>query len=298
MTVHVLPCGTSILRNLQPPFDAAGPLRAQVRDLTDWARRELAAAGRADPRAWAAALDDAIADVRGPLRAAQNPVALSAELAGLDRHVTRPADTDRIVLLASDTADGVLSAILVGVALNRPIDYYPAPVRNNTDRPCPVLTDPVRLPVDLIRIEGLLPDSTARFEGAMAQLGSAMAWAARLDRSAPLVIHLSGGYKATIPYLVTLTEYLAKAWPPVEAWCLHEGDDANNPDPQPLRIRLRSVDLAADLRAVSLAARGEHPGGRLLDFAYTTDNAGAVHLTPLGHGLAALLPGLLELLDA
>lgn len=138
-----------------------------------------------------------------------------------------------------------------------------------------------------MRIPGLLPDSTGRFSEAMAHVAAAMVWAARLHRShgEELTIHLSGGYKATIPYLVALAEYVQAAWPPVRAWCLHEGDADDNPAPQPVAIGLRRVGLRADLDCLEQARTGKLPGNdRLLGFAYT-DVGGRAALTPIGYAL-------------
>jgi hypothetical protein len=196
------------------------------------------------------------------------------------------------VLLASDTAEGVLAALLNAARLRDQVVYHPMPQLDSAAAGHSVLDQGNEEPLHILRIPGLLPNSTDRFSEAMAHVAAAMVWAARLHRNAgeELAIHLAGGYKATIPYLVALAEYVRAAWPPVRAWCLHQGDADDNPAPQPVAIGLRRVDLGADLGCLKEAQVGRLPDDeRLLGFAYT-DNGGRAALTPIGKALDAMGP--------
>lgn len=293
MTVHLLPCGTSLLRLPRPDGLAQTLDREDVADVQRWAAAALGADGLSDPGRWKAGFTTELGHLFDRLRRCPQPVRLSAETASLHQHNPRPRPADPVVLLASDTPEGVASALLVGVSLNRPVHFHSQPVLDGRTIGIEIVGGSGE-PVQIMRIEGLLPDRTDTFTEATRGLAQATVWAARLPRppAAPLVIHLTGGYKATLPYLVTFAEFVHHAWPPVQAWCLHEGEKENaqgsHRPPQPVRIWLRRVDLQEDLAILAQAATGERPAdSRLLDFAYTDVN-GAIQLTPLGEGLLAV----------
>jgi hypothetical protein len=290
--VHLLPCGVSILRNMRPPDPVTTLGAGDVRAMTGWARRELTATRRDHPDQWAKSFRADVVPYFKAIRDCQQPVKLSAEVASLHRHTPPPDARDRIVLLASDTAEGVLAALLNAARIRQRVIYHPKPVLDSTATGHPVLDEGAEEPLRILRIPGLLPDSADRFSEAMAHVAAAMVWAARLHRrhGEELTIHLSGGYKATIPYLVALAEYVGAAWPPVHAWCLHEGDAHDNPAPQPVAIGLRRVDLRADLDCLRQARTGVLPDDeRLLGFAYA-DVSGHAALTPIGYALNAIVP--------
>jgi CRISPR-associated protein (Cas_APE2256) len=290
--VHLLPCGVSILRNMRPPKPVTSLAAADIRAMTGWAHRELTPTGRDDPDRWTASFRDEVGPYLDAIRGCQEPVKLSAEVACLHRHAPQPTAGDQLVLLASDTADGVLAALLNAARLRHRVVYHPEPLLDSTAAGRPVLDEGTEEPLHILRIPGLLPDSTERFSEAMAHVAKAMVWAAHLHRrkNEELMIHLAGGYKATIPYLVALAEYVLAAWPPVRAWCLHEGDADDNPAPQPVVVGLRRVSLGDDLGCLKEAQAGRLPDDeRLHDFAYT-DDGGRAALTPIGHALACMVP--------
>lgn len=293
MTVHVLPCGTSMLRDPRPPQLNATLDRTDLRDLKALASQQLGTDNRNHPDdRWASRVEARLSGYGPALRGCSELTLLSAETASLHNHRPALAAADPIVLLASDTAAGVLSALLVGLQTGRPVHYHPRAVLDGVDAGTRILGGTGE-PVHVIRIEGLLPDSTARFTDAAEQLALAVLWAARIPRPAgvPLVFHLAGGYKATLPYLVPLAEYVKAAnWGPVEAWCLHEGDTDLNPHPEPVAVGVRQVDLEADLACLERAGSGVLPDDtRLLGFAYTeVTGSGRAELTPLGRALTAI----------
>lgn len=293
MTVHLLPCGTSLLRLPRPDGLAQTLDRDDVADVQRWAASALGADGLDTPDRWSAGFTTELGHLFDRLRRCPYPVRLSAETASLHQHDPRPRPADPVVLLASDTPEGVACALLVGVALGRPVHFHSRPVLDGRTAGVEVVSGGGK-PVQVVRIEGLLPDRTDKFTEATRGLAQATVWAARLPRPsvAPLVIHLTGGYKATLPYLVTFAEFVHHAWPPVQAWCLHEGEKDNAEGryqpPQPVRIWLRRVDLQKDLAILAQAEAGQQPtDSRLLDFAYTDANGG-IKLTPLGQGLLAV----------
>jgi hypothetical protein len=292
VTLHLLPCGVSILRNLRPPNAVTSLALSDVRVMTGWARRELDTTGRDQPDRWAASFRAEVGPYLDAIRGCQQPVKLSAEVASLHSHQPRPDAGDRLVLLASDTAEGVLAALLNAARLAGGVVYHYMPLLDSTATGHAVLDGRSGEPLHILRIPGLLPNSAARFSEAMEYVAVAMVWAARVHRGVgeDLEVHLGGGYKATIPYLVALAEYVRAAWPPVWAWCLHEGDPDDNPAPEPVAISLRRVDLKADLACLSQAHAGELPDDeRLFDFAYT-DVGGRAALTPMGRALSSMVP--------
>jgi hypothetical protein len=291
-SVHVLPCGTSILRNLRAGVPGCRMTPVQVDEMQRWASDELI---RDQPASqWRQTFARDVGPHLRLLQAAQDPVRLSAETASLTRYATRVGDglqpQDLVVLLASDTAEGMLAALLVAASLNRGVEEHPAPARDAAAHG-ELLTagQPGRAPVHVVRIPKLLPDSTTNFTAAMTDLAGAMLWAGRRRRRPEqrLVVHLSGGYKATLPYLLVMCEYLKALQPPVEAFCLHEGDPGSPVLPDLVEIFLRSVDLDADLALLNEAAQGNIPNDpRLGGFAYREVRGRAV-LTGVGHVLTA-----------
>ena len=291
-TVHVLPCGTSILRNLAAGVRGSPLTSVQLGAMGNWADNELL---RDQPASqWSQSFDRDIGPHLPGLRAVQDPVRLSAETASLTRYAGRAGGlgpTDLVVLLASDTPEGVLAALLVAAALRRGIRVHAAPPPNVAgDGELLVGEDSGDQPVHVMRIPDLLPDSTVRFTAAMSALARGMLWAGqgrRRPNGAGLVVHLSGGYKATLPYLVVMCEYLKALQRPVQAFCLHEGDPGSAVLPDLVEIFLRSVDLDADLAVLAQAAAGHMPTDpRLYDFAYE-EVGGRAQLTGIGSVLSA-----------
>ncbi|KLL13026.1 MULTISPECIES: hypothetical protein [Protofrankia] len=307
MTVHLLPCGTSILANLRPPRSVTSLESDDVRVLTDWAERTLTAGVLARPQTWAESFRDEVGPYLASITDCQRPVRLSAEVASLHRYRPFLDADDRIVLLASDTAEGVLAAVLNAARFRRPVRVHAEPVLDSLAEGVPLLGGAVGArpaepgePVHVLRIPRLLPDRTTTFTEAIENVAKALVWAALLHRPplTDLVLHLSGGYKATLPYLVSFAEYVNGERPKVFAFCLHEGDAANPAAENPnelVRIYLRATRTRDDMNELAVAETGRRPkdSERLLDFAYTEVGC-EVRLTPLGRGLAAMRPYLAE----
>ncbi len=278
MTSFILPCGTSVLDHL-------GHAVARFADQARAFR-----INEAPPTAWVGDLGAAGVPLGAP-----DPLSVSAESASLHRHRPRLAQDDHVVLLASDTPDGVAAAILNARLFGGATNFWTGPPTDGVE-PAELGRGGGVASVDIIRIAGLAPIRTDTFAGAMEVVARAFRWVLKRE-GGEVVLLLTGGYKATVPYLTVLAEY-AKALAPVRAFCLHEGDSVNFPPP--IEIFLRTVDLEADRREVRLAL-GEwaprpedpEPTARLLGFAYTRAPLdGRAVLTPLGRAIKAFLDAL------
>ncbi|WP_239405801.1 hypothetical protein [Frankia sp. Cj3] len=291
MTVHLLPCGTSVLANLLPPRSVTSLSRDDVGTMTAWAGRELTAGALDRPETWVESFHTEVGPYLEPIVRCPHPVRLSAEIASLHSYRAAISD-DRVVLLASDTAEGMLAALLNAARFRRPVRVHARPVLDGTADGVLLRAEAAGEPVHILRIPRLLPDKTETFTEAMENVAKALVWSALLHRPprAELALHLSGGYKATLPYLVAFAEYLNGERPPVRAFCLHEGG-AENPDPDLVEIYLRAIRTKTDMAELAVAETGCLPTDteQLLGFAYRNVHARA-ELTPLGWGLAAMRP--------
>lgn len=235
----------------------------------------------------------------------------SAELAALARYSDRRStdlprkarldagSKDTVVLLTTDTVAGLRSALWNALALTSGdptrVLWLPTP------------QDPVSHPegkVIIAPITGLAvgdPDAMFRAMRNLGLLGHALVD----DIVGPgkdYVFHLSGGYKATIPYLIGLAEGMRglkdkDKVASVTAYVLHE-DDLSHLIPLPLRILPYEV-LQDELESVDWDDQPPHGLGRrlhqvsghqLLDgYAYERRNK-EWRLTPFGEGLLHLIP--------
>lgn len=207
-------------------------------------------------------------------------------------------DDDLTILLSSDTEDGRACAVWTAVAL----------AKGDVDRvlylggvgPDTRLVRPERGQILVLSVEGLDAQQSAEFERAMEVLG----YVARLLvgnrgrvidpllRSQERVLfHLSGGYRATVPYLIATAEWLLSLGHDTQAHVLPEEAEKS------LRIPLRR--LPVEMIARELAGFGERtasavPEGALLEgYAYVRRPPGA-KLTEFGLGMRILFEEHLE----
>jgi hypothetical protein len=259
MALFVLPCGLSVFDNLRKGPGSSGatgvqPAATKVKSLLHWANQPGLLEHEDLLDGWLQDGPTRLVTQEGPagLALCRWPrELLSAELASLAAHNVPPpfGDRDRVVLLASDTNEGVLAALLNATRLGRRTRYRSTP---------PTVRDPGRArvvqriehrdgaPVEVIRIPRLLPDTNADFPQATGHIAHTLLWAVEQPeaRDGGVVLHLAGGYKATLPFLLVLAEYVrerARSLPggvrAVSVWCKHEhGTEA-------IRIPLRRVDL-------------------------------------------------------
>lgn len=292
-TAYLLPCGISILRALRdndasyPVTDARQAfLRAEEQwrvDLRDLPEDRLVAA-------WAETLAE---DAKDAAIAEADPARICAETQTLrTRTGLAPRQLldrgDRIVLLASDTANGTGAALCTAFIMTEgdpdKIGYV------STPPPEDVEDFPDALPagrVTIVRITGLRPKATD-IGTAVAAIGRVM-YAAHL-LGGPLEVHLTGGYKVTLLHTMAMTEILySKAPDRVTAWYIEEAEN------EPIEIGLRcfSPGLLRDMREeLTHAWKGQPPGGpRTFQGQLWRPQGEGTKLTDFGDGFLAVLGG-------
>lgn len=196
---------------------------------------------------------------------------------------------DHLVLLASDTAEGVLAALINAHLLGGAVTYRTYPPSDGRHEQYDMPPGSGSPSVEIVRIAGLVPRDTSTFTTAMELLARTINWALHWGDGA--VVMLTGGYKATVPYLAVLAEYAKAQDPTVKAFCLHEGDRTETP-PLPIEIYLRNVSVTDDKLEIDAAREGtmDRMAGRLRGFAYEYNHeTGKDKLTPLGYAISAFL---------
>jgi hypothetical protein len=321
MTIHLISVGKSILDFLSDPYGSAG-IEDMLADRISDAGAATAVIG-ATPEETANRIADCLTgtdpvlagELAGLVRRiglGRWPPGVSAELgtfaaAGHIRTGLPPGDV--AVLLTSDTSAGLAAALWNALALTGADPAAPGRDGTGLDRVryLPDLT-PVQGPADLTpifgslrgpgasglavicRVPGLDAADSAGFRDAMGYLG----WLGKglLDHvqrpGEEFRFYLSGGFKATIPYLTGLAEGvrgLAKAQ--VTAWVLHETTDT--------AIGLPLRKLAGDVVRSQLGyfnglVSDREPKGLQLDgYAYErSDDGRRWELTAFGVGLRNL----------
>lgn len=335
MTVHVISMGLSVLRALKDPrreLQSDASLREAVavaaphKLLADAGIGHLAS-DRARASEWiAAALADAdsaagkkLRDTAEAIRPQDWPLRVSAELDTFSRLSRRRSFVlgrgDIAVLVCSDTTDGLLAGVWNAIAF---ADGDIGRVRYVPDLDVPFsaeLKKSLRGNVVIARVVGLDAGDEG-FRSAMRGLGLL---ARRLFASGVLERHrdededfqfiLSGGFKASIPYLIGLAETIrsvddqclrelgvpelvpAPEPYPVTAWVQHETAD---PEAPPIGLPLRRFVAEAARQEVSgydeRGIRAEPLGVTLLEgYAYDVKKKREYRLTPFGEGLRAFL---------
>jgi hypothetical protein len=295
MTVHLLSVGLSILDSLAEgdadgyclvpagitPLDV---LRRPGRRPTEWVEAALAPPGpeRDD------AVRDRIVATAQKMGIGGWPTAASAELSGLP-----PASIDwkqdAVLLICSDDkkGEGLQAGLWNAVAMAPHNDIEKVALHADAGRPLAEIHGRVTL----VRIAGMDVGTAAGFRAAMDLLGqlgySLVNGGAR--RGEPITVHLSGGFKAAIPYLLALAEGLRshRTAHPVEAVVLHEQTKGD-----PIRLPLRRMSpqlLANELEAFDTTGycRGAPSTRQFEGWAYERA-AGGWLLTPFGVGMRAL----------
>ncbi|RKN33831.1 hypothetical protein D7044_08715 [Micromonospora musae] len=219
------------------------------------------------------------------------PATVCAEMETFTRVTRRNSvadDNELVVLLATDTVAGLVSGLWTAVGIadgeHHRIRYVAEPA---SITPAPG--------VALVRVPYLDASNERGFITAMSGLGALGHALLPTSGGQPVNfrLHLSGGFKAAIPYLIGLAEGL-RSFPPsqvadVEAYVLH--DTSDNVIQLPLRtlypdaIRNELAGFAPD------GSRKGLPAERSMDgYAYTADLVGrTARLTPFGAGLRTLL---------
>ncbi|MGW0084531.1 hypothetical protein [Streptomyces sp. NPDC003393] len=307
MTVHVVSVGSNLIDAMAAPsgvtgldVDQADAIRderpaAVLSDIVGsdsaQASQELAACLTAgtDQHRHLLELVDAVAPGRWSS-------GISAELDTLSRApggIALQSDTDVAVLLATPTVHGLTAALWNALALTdgKPerIDYLPAPEQQPPAA--------VRGHVLVVRVPGLEPREQNDFHKAMKALGTlgrALVTKVAESDDEDFHFHLSGGYKAAIPYLIGLAEGI-RSLPRgrnavVQAFMLHRDTQG-----EAIRLPLRRMNLKM-LRATlepfrATGRKRTAPDDEALDgYAYDLAADGTQYeLTPFGAGLLALI---------
>jgi len=337
VTVHLISVGRSVLNSLEKPDDqlanrglatairhsgahelipAGGDAGEQARAASDWVAAALGpgdgAAGSAEPPTGPAAR---LAEAAARVRPAIWPCRFSAELETFGkvlRGACRLPDHDIAILICSDTSPGLLAAVWNALALTGG-DF--SRVRYQADLNPGQRLARLRNHVVLIRVPHLDARSAEDFREAMGYLGRLarrLFESGELTTAEPFDFYLSGGYKATIPYLIGMAEAVRsvdrvslralgaehlmpdEGTYPAGAFVLHE---TARDDPGPIPLPLRLLDMEAvrsELR--DFDAAGHRPGipsSTLLNgYAYEITkrkDRETCTLTAFGAGLRAFL---------
>jgi hypothetical protein len=294
VTVYVMPCGVSLLDGLivkkhLGPADCK-PMRL-VRQAGDLGRAVLGLPDSEVVNWWAQHARPYAADAR---LTAWEPSVLCAETStltaasGRDHPRKLLDDQHRLLVLASDTEQGIAAALYLAQYIAEPEledVVYLSSRADLTAKPTAPDLRPGTLTV--LRIRGLNPiDSESAFKNAVADIGTALR--AAFDLGTAMDVHLSGGYKAILLHTLSMTELLYSLDPDrVRAINLFEGTDVVTP------IGMRRFDhpycreMRDELAAVT---RGEvHLTGRTFaGLAWTEEPC---ELNAFGEGFLAVLGG-------
>lgn len=208
---------------------------------------------------------------------------------------------DLMILLASDTVDGMLSALwnacfLTAGADPSVVDFSAGPHRSGA--PWTGLDRRGRVRIQVVpQLDLSRPRQADQAMRRLAEIARAVL--VDLGHAEKVVVHLSGGYKATIPFLIGIAEGMrsvdAAGHGPaqVTAHVVHDSSIVGD-DPTAVPIPLRRFDqhvLQQELMPFTdgRARRADLTHQLLFGYAYDTDGEAHVRLTPFGHGLMALV---------
>jgi hypothetical protein len=305
VTLHIVSVGSNLLDALEAPSRIRGldpDLADAIRDtsptcvLSDIAGTDSEAAADELAACLSAGTDQHRHLVRlvREIRPGRWPSVSSAELDTLTRapggrrHL---AADDVAVLLATDTVDGLTTALWNALALTG----------GDLDR-VEYLAGPAELPTAprghalIVRVPGLDPRTESDFTRAMEGLGTlgrTLVTKVADSGDEDFLFHLSAGYKAATPYLIGLAEGL-RSLPrkgTVQAFMLHR-DTQGSAIRMPLRrMNLRLLHKALGPFRENGRTALRPPDDRVLEgYAYdsTADGTG-FELTAFGAGLLALI---------
>ncbi|TDC84525.1 hypothetical protein [Actinomadura sp. 7K507] len=295
MTTYVVPCGRSVhdgLRKKEYCPQGVTPGRFADAEMAWWP--EASKDGDEVVAAWARALEQKAVAARLPdwdTRVCAEVNTLTVR--GPQRTPVLLSGGDRIVLLASDTEEGMAAALtsayIIAGGDTGLIGCVTAPAGDE-----PALDFPNRLPygrVTVVRIPRLAPQSSG-LRDAVAAIGQVLR--AAFDLGGSLEVHLTGGFKITLLHTLTMTELIHSRAPiRTSAWYIFDDErGAKGPD----RISLRCFPeehlraMREELSTVKL--KGRVPvGGSYRGVAWKETPDGSAVLTDFGHGHLAVLGG-------
>jgi hypothetical protein len=313
MTIHLMTVGTTVLKHLKDTVRPDGLIHESPDGTTYLRDADRLGVDRARPDSAARLLrllSEGDAAVRraalGVIRDAgtatwrQGSFAESSTLAVQTGH-SQVQPNDLVILLATDTVDGLLSAFWVAACLLRVSDVDDFDALDFLDdipaERVDSLARGARGRVFVVRLRGLRMTDPAGPSRAMRALGLAGRLACvSLAPEEGLVVHLSGGFKATLPFLLGTAEGLHSMLSGddpdrVRAVIVHE--DAPR---QAVRVPLRRLNLAHVKEELGSFDAGysstEPPHRALAGYAYDAGRKEGVRrwfLTPYGQGLRTLV---------
>jgi hypothetical protein len=297
MTTYIVPCGLSIRDGLSNPKKRTlGPAGARVKPFRDaekqWWPQARVELGERLVESWAAALADLAADAK----LAEWEYEVCAETSTLSkRTVTAGLATllergDHVVLLASDTDEGMAAALsvayLVAGADHGRIRCVAAPIDDTAAEgfrasvPAGAVT--------VVRVGGLAPNTELRT--AVAGIGRVLR--VGYDLGEPMEVHLTGGYKITLLHTLAMTEIAYSRAPDrTSAWYIFDEAGAGV---VPIGLRRFPQGHLRGMRTeLTTAKRGQRPlDGDLEGLGWElTGDRKTPRLTDFGEGFLAVLGG-------
>ncbi|GAA3820739.1 hypothetical protein [Streptomyces chiangmaiensis] len=306
MTIHIVSVGSNLVDALKAPSTVRGLTQDQQDGIQSGRPTDFLAPNGTEPTAatadselkelFGSATGQARDDLRNTVavvRPGMWPAGISAELSTLvsvtgQSHLSRE---DVIVLLATDTFDGLTAALWDALALTigdlDRIVYLSKP----SDQPSETVHDRVFV----VRVPGLDASTDEDFVRAMeglGVLGRTLVRKVAVSENEDFLFHLSGGYKAAIPYLIGLAEGLRSLdrKGTVEAFVLHK-DSGGKPIKLPLRRMVLSglQHLLASFNANGERNRRPQGADSLEGYAFERREPSGYRLTAFGAGLRALI---------
>ncbi|MBN1173568.1 MAG: hypothetical protein JXA67_15465 [Micromonosporaceae bacterium] len=311
MTIHLVTVGTTARTYVADPRGERDPIPTLLNGNGDLRDHQFLRVDEYQPQQAADLLrrladggPDAVALARRAVDAAgvaMWPTFATAEsttLATVTGHATVGGD-DLVILIATDTVPGLLSAFWNAALLLRGdfgrLDYLDDPPITWDDR------DEQRLKVRgrllVARIRGLdlsRAEDPGEAMRRLGHLGRLVLESTNADER--IVVHPSGGYKATIPFIIGIAEGMRSVRvaqdgkpPQVEASVVHEDSKPPRKIDMPLR-RFKTASVTAELRVFGTSRRSTlKPSGDALEgYAYNREGNHWT-LTPFGEGFLALI---------
>lgn len=284
MTFHIISVGTSIAEKIQSQFGRGFDQRLSSTQIDNSSQGRSAL--KASPDQWLSRSSMTQLDTL--------EFSASAELSTFAAFYRQARaileDGDTAYLLASDTPEGLKAAAWVAYYLTRNtsrIEYHDDVERFGSG--------PERGMVAIYRVPGLDASSQRLFEESMEAIGLLGARVFNRNRNPrePIRVHISGGYKASVPFLITLAEGLRSAARDVQAVCVSDRHPPPGQLPACITIPLRELDYAELSKVVSAFTHSStrvdcNPSGLLAGYTHVKDPDGKWRLTPFGCGLVNL----------
>ena len=222
MTIYLMPCGRSTLDGLRDgkgqPADVTARRVARLPDLVE-GNVAVQMKGKQDDqlaRTWREVfVDDNGNSVPERLHLPEWHARVCAETSTLAAGVdgvkpdqpTLVPDGDTVVLLASDTPDGLASALLAAARISGgtigALRYAETPEKGQRG-----FYPLERNTVTVVRVRGLDPDTDDHFHRAVWGIGDVMRAACEADLPGDIEVHLTGGVKAVLLHTLALAEVL------------------------------------------------------------------------------------------